>query len=83
MSSKEFGDWIEFYGLEPFGDWRADHRTALLCAVLNHLQGNTNAKIENFMLFDEKAEKPREQTPEEMLAVIKTIGLACGVVDKR
>lgn len=67
MSSYEFSEWLALYGMEPFGDSRADFRSALICSVLANINtpsGKKRPKIADFMPSFE--EKPK-QSVEEMM----------------
>jgi hypothetical protein len=37
MSYREFLEWMEFYRRDPFGEFRADSRHALLCSLLSNI----------------------------------------------
>ena len=37
MASREFAEWLAFYSIEPFGEARADLRTAMLMALLANI----------------------------------------------
>jgi len=34
MSSHEFSEWMAFFRLQPYGEWREDYRTASLMALI-------------------------------------------------
>lgn len=66
-----------YYEVEPFGEWRADVRTAQLAAIL----ANTNRdpkkraspyEIKDFMLF-EKLAKPKKAKTEDAVIQPETI----------
>ena len=45
MSSAELTEWIEFYGLEPFGEERSDWRSAIAAsAICNSFGAKTKPK---------------------------------------
>ncbi len=41
MSSSEFAEWIAFFQLQPFGEWRNDYRTATLMALISNVMTRT------------------------------------------
>ena len=63
MSSREFSEWMAYYGIEPFGEERADLRQALTTSTMaNIAQAQTKhpkwTKPEDYMPFS----KPEAQT---------------------
>ncbi len=69
MSSREFTEWMAFFQLQPYGEWRADFRTASLMALIANVNRDPNKSKEftpqEFMPTFEKALDER-QTAEEM-----------------
>lgn len=69
MSSAEFAEWIAFYGMEPFGEERADLRQAMTTSAMhNNLQAKAKnpkwTKPEDFMLFSDKPKaQPKTSAP--------------------
>lgn len=63
--------------IEPFGELRADHRSAQIVAMIHNAavkQGHERT-AESFLLkFEERREKPR-QTPEEQVRIIKILAM--------
>ena len=52
MPARIFGEWIQFYRQEPFGEDRDDVRSAIIAAVIadvNRGKGKPRAKIEDFV----------------------------------
>jgi hypothetical protein len=83
MSSYEFSEWLALYGIEPFGDSRADFHSALICSVLadiNTPSGKRRPKIADFMPSFE--ERPKQST-EEMMAQAAYATLAFDGTDMR
>jgi hypothetical protein len=74
MDSQEFSEWQAYYSVEPFGEHIQDLRFARLCHLEAVAQGvtieNRTPKIGDFM---PKYERPKEQTPEEHLFILKMI----------
>lgn len=36
MSSREFSEWMAYYGIEPFGEERADHVVSVMLSSFIH-----------------------------------------------
>lgn len=54
MGSDELSEWMAFYSLEPFGDYRADVRSGVVAATFANANRAPNAKVftpEDFMPF--------------------------------
>lgn len=34
MSSREFSEWMAFFSLQPYGEWREDYRMAVLASLI-------------------------------------------------
>lgn len=54
IGSDELTEWMAFYQLEPFGDFRADFRSGLLAATIANANRTKDAKAftpEDFMPF--------------------------------
>lgn len=68
MSSREFGEWMAYSAIEPFGEPRADLRAALVAKVIADVNRGKNTppyKLEDFMLrFDIE---PTTQSDDDML----------------
>lgn len=87
MSARELVEWRAFYQIEPFGEERADIRSAIsTAAIVNQLRINAHmwtkkgtakpemAKFEDFMPFAEKATPEPEvvsMTPQSRAEMIK------------
>jgi len=63
MSWPQFCDWVEYAELEPFGEERADMRSALIASILANVNRDPKKKtspytIGDFMLFpDERSSR--------------------------
>lgn len=54
IGSDELTEWMAFYGLEPFGDFRADFRSGILASTIANAHRTKDAKAftpEDFMPF--------------------------------
>lgn len=70
--AREFAEWTAYYRLEPFGCEADDYRAALVCAVTANAsrgKGGRSASPKDFM--PRWGRPPEEQTPEQMLAVLR------------
>ena len=78
ITIKDFREWQAYYELEPFGELRADYRSASICLTLANLKRGKNQKpykLEDFLFkFDE--EPKRGQSIQEKLAVMTVIARA-------
>ncbi|MBM6577114.1 hypothetical protein ILT43_12095 [Sphingomonas sp. BT552] len=66
ISPEELTGWQAFYELEPWGCLVEDHRTELGLNLLYGINSNPGQKIPRFIDRDPEANKPAEQTPEEL-----------------
>ncbi len=61
VSQPEFQSWLAYYSLEPFGEERADYRSAIIaCTFANVMRTKTShsSKVEDFMpKFGQKTEQ--------------------------
>jgi len=73
VNSREFAEWGAYYRLEPFGEWRADVRSASVAHILanaNAPKGRTYT-MDDFMYFERKEPKTNEERAEEMQKALK------------
>ena len=56
MSSRELSEWIAFAGIEPFGDQRADLRSAIVAATVANCHRATGKAFapSDFMPYEER-----------------------------
>jgi len=72
ISSSEFSEWAAYSALEPFGEERADMRSAIIaCVIANSNRGKNQPpfKVSDFM---PKFGRKKPQTWQEMKARFKT-----------
>jgi hypothetical protein len=65
MGSDELTEWMAYYQLEPFGDYRADYRSGVVASTFANAHRANDAnpfRPEDFMPFLEK-KKPQEEIP--------------------
>ena len=74
LDSRELSEWQAFFRLEPWGDERADLRTAQLCCIVaNALSGPGDRALEliDFMPYSDPG--PKEQPVKTQVALMKSI----------
>ena len=82
INSDEFGWWMAYDRIEPFGEERADLRIAQLCALIANINRSKKCKIykvKDFMFdFEGKADTvaDRRQPPEEMISIFTSFAAA-------
>lgn len=80
ISSAEFGEWIAYYSVEPFGDRVQDIRAGTIAAasINPHLkQGTPPLKLQDFFPWTVEPEAPTaEKSPEEIAVTVFGINLA-------
>jgi hypothetical protein len=71
LTAQQWAEWVEFYGLEPWGPAVDDTRHGVLCATLlaPHLPRGAKADPRDFMF---RRPEEREMTPEETVAFFKS-----------
>lgn len=72
LTSRQFAEWMEYYQLEPFGEDRADLRSAIVaCVMSNRWRGKNEppSKPADFMPFG----RAKEQTPDEIKQQLRSI----------
>lgn len=69
IDSQEFASWMAYDRIEPFGEYRADLRSAIIAYTLAESNRSKKAKpftVDDFMpKFDRT---PKEQSPDEMFS---------------
>lgn len=68
MTSSELTGWIAYFGLEPFGEERADLRSGIVAAVIANANRDTKKRREpyqpqDFMMFLDKTAAAVDKTP--------------------
>ena len=57
LGSDEFTEWVAYYQLEPFGDYRGDYRSGVVASTLANVHRGKDARAftpEDFMPFLER-----------------------------
>lgn len=75
MSSQELTDWQAYAAIEPFGEERADMRSALIASVLANVHRDPKKRpqpftIDDFMLFTEERELTQDEIANKVLAAL-------------
>jgi hypothetical protein len=75
ISSREFSEWQAFYGLEPFGEARADLRSAQIAhAAWNAMRsGKDHVPPDAFLLRFDREEMTEEQITAQNKAAMAAI----------
>lgn len=72
LSSPQVTEWIAYYGLEPFGELRADQRAAMLAQLYAtvHAKKGVRPKLKDYVLFPEPEppRKPQKQSAQVLQA---------------
>jgi hypothetical protein len=74
MSSREFGEWMEFYKSEPFGPVRDNLHSGQITAMLynvNRRKGARAMSAADFLLMSERERMQR--TTKKTLAAVKAL----------
>lgn len=73
-TAEELTEWMEFAAIEPFGEWRADLRSAMAASAICRTQG-AKVDIEDFMpKFDELPPKPKSDEHKAFVAKLIAMG---------
>ena len=70
-NAQEFAEWVAEYSIDPWGEERADLRSAIVAMVIanaNRGKGQPAYKVEQFMPKYDRQHK--QQTPEQMKALL-------------
>jgi Protein of unknown function (DUF4035) len=70
LSSAEIGEWLAYYELEPFGEWRADLRAGIIASTvfnMNRGEHAAPARAADFMPdFSGERLRAQEKSIEEL-----------------
>lgn len=76
VSERDFRQWMAYYSLEPFGEERADLRSAIVAATIANCMGGKKGrkyKPKDFMPFSGTTQTPKDhQSIMEGLAAMLT-----------
>lgn len=76
VTRHEFAYWCAYWLIEPWGEIRADYRMARICQVIAacHSGRGRRPKLEDFLLFDDHAERKRPTANELKAKLWAAIG---------
>jgi hypothetical protein len=69
MSSRELSEWMAYYSLEPFGEYRADLRAAIIA----RMAAQSNRPLKDFMIDFDGEERTRQQSMEQQLTAMRML----------
>jgi len=72
MSSREISEWRLYEEVEPFGERRADYRTASICHTIAAANGAKDTKLEDFLLT--RPDEPAGSGEPDVLAFARMMG---------
>ena len=77
LTEQELTEWIAYYNMEPFGEYRADLRSAQICQILANAHRDSSKKptpftIRDFMLFN-RAVVTKKQSADEIRNVMMAL----------
>lgn len=81
MSSREFAEWVAYYGLEPFGEERADLRMAVVASLIANANRDPKKRKRPFEPRDfmpQFGQETPEPSPEMMLEKVKLLNAMFG-----
>lgn len=61
LSAREFHEWVQYDALFPFGDERADWRSAQIAQILANVHSKKSHSVRDFMLQPPKTKAQEEQ----------------------
>lgn len=78
ITSREFVEWMAFYRLEPWGEWRGDYQAGMVCSTVANIvrkKGSGRYKPSDFIpKFGESARK--QQSAEHMKQLLFSFATA-------
>lgn len=84
LSAHEFAEYQALFNIQPFGPWADDLRSARICAAVANTSQLVDWEKRGFRSFTpadfmpDLKPKPKEQTPEQQLAIMRAISAAHG-----
>lgn len=77
VSSRELSEWQAYYGLEPFGEDRADLRAGIVASTVANVSRKSGTKPYKAQDFMPRFDKTRQEWREQ-LELVKSINAALG-----
>lgn len=75
IDSAEFGEWVAFYSIEPFGDRTADFRAGVLASTVANVNRGKDTPAFRPLDFIPWAQEPKPDTPPPPEAVAAMFGV--------
>jgi hypothetical protein len=75
ISSAEFGEWIAFYSIEPFGDRYADLRAGVVASTVANVNRGKDTPPFSPLSLIPWAQEPKDDTPPPAEAVAAMFGV--------
>ena len=76
ITSNEFSEWIAFSNIEPFGEERADLRSAIIASTIANANRSGRQRPFKVTDFMPKFGKKKEQSWQEQKAIFKSFAAA-------
>tara|TARA_R100000541_G_scaffold243_1_gene903 strand:- start:2515 stop:2775 length:261 start_codon:yes stop_codon:yes gene_type:complete len=73
MTRKELESWMIYYSEQPFGSWRDNYHSAMLCSILwNVNAGKGKGKSPDDFMFKTQTQK-RQSTTQQTLGALQAL----------
>lgn len=73
MSSREFSEWMAYYSIAPFGEERADLRSAIVANMVAAAAGSKETKVDDYMPKFGEDRKPKQKSMIEMQSLFNSL----------
>lgn len=86
ITAKQFRAWAHYDQLEPFGEIRADYRTASIVQMIANVNRGKKQKpytLQEMLLKFEEAEPKRKQSPQEQLSILNILAMQQALAAKQ
>lgn len=85
MPARIYNEWLAYYEVEPFGEERADLRSAIIASTMANMWRGKKSRRFKIQQFMPNFEKPKPLDGELLLQKLRAATLALGgtVIDKR
>jgi len=67
--SAELSEWMAYYQINPFGEWRADLRNGITAAVMANAHRGRGARAFKAKDFIPQFDRPEKKTPAQLGAI--------------
>lgn len=83
MPSAELTEWMAFYTIDPFGDQRADMRSAIISSTLANCHRDKDRKAFQYTDFMPFPDEPYEELNEAQQVKQMILGLGVDIIEKK